>query len=153
MSRTSLYAATTIAGLLGLCSFLYAQPESGDLIKYRKNTMEALGGHAGAISLIVRNKVDYASQLPDHAKALDMTMRTIVDIFPPDSAKGDTAAKAEIWQKPEEFKKAVAKAQDAASAFSKAVESGDKEQIAASFKELGESCKHCHDNFRKEEKK
>lgn len=153
MSRRLLSAAILLAGTSGLSSLLYAAADPADLIKYRKNTMAALGGHAGAISLIVRGKVEHAADLLSHARALDATIKTIEGVFPKESAEGDTAAKPEIWQKPEEFKKAIDRAEAAAGSFLMAVESGDKEQIGARFKDLGGACKNCHDDFRKEEKK
>jgi cytochrome c556 len=153
MRRKSLSVVAIVAGALGLSTLLYAKSEPEDLIKYRHNTMEAIGGHMGAISLLVRGKVEQTDHLLDHAKALKATVDTINDVFPADSAQGETEAKPEIWQKSEEFKKAVMKAEEAGAAFLAAVEQGDKGRVEERFKELGGSCKNCHDNFRKEKKK
>jgi cytochrome c556 len=145
------------AAVMG-CAFLFsaavlAESDPTDLIKYRKNLMSALGGHVGAASLIIRGKVDYGPQLIDHARSLVLTAPLIKDVFPPDSELGETDAKAAVWEKPDEFKQHATDAQDAAAAFLKAVEAGDKAQTAKSFRSLGKTCKNCHDEFRKEEKK
>ncbi|MGA7979275.1 MAG: cytochrome c [Chromatiaceae bacterium] len=144
--------------LLVVCSFVLsaavlAESDPTDLIKYRKNVMSALGGHAGAASMIIRGKVDYAPQLIDHARSLALTATTIKDIFPPDSELGDTNAKAAVWEKPDEFKQHAMDTQEAAAAFLKAVEAGDKAEMGKKFLALGKTCKSCHDQFRKEEKK
>ena len=61
---------------------------------------------------------------------------------------GKTDAKAEIWQKPEDF---VVKAKDfavAANELDAAAKRGDVSQIKTSFKALGGTCKACHDPYR-----
>jgi cytochrome c556 len=142
--------------LLG-CTFalstsVLAESDPTDLIKYRKNVMSALGGHTAAAGLIIRGKVDYNPQLVEHARSLAATTTMIKDIFPPDSELGDTDAKANVWQKPEEFKQHAMDAQEAASAFLKSVEAGDKAEIGKKYAALGKTCKSCHDEFRKEKR-
>jgi hypothetical protein len=70
---------------LALSTSVLAESDPTDLIKYRKNVMSALGGHAAAAGLIIRGKVDYNPQLVKHARSLAATTTMIKDIFPPDS--------------------------------------------------------------------
>ena len=142
-----LFPISTVAllSLLFLSTLPAAEPE--DLIKYRQNTMKAIGGHMGAIAAIVQGKVDM-NHLKPHADALAATSMTVKDIFPEDSAVGETNAKTEIWDKPDEFQQAVTKLEQAAAAFATAADSGDSAQIGAAMKDLGGACKNCHDNFR-----
>ena len=70
--------------------------------------------------------------------------------FPPGSGPeaGKTHAKAEIWQKPEDF---TAKARDfnqAATAFQAAAQGSDVAAVRAAHADLGKSCKACHDLYR-----
>ena len=61
---------------------------------------------------------------------------------------GKTDAKAEIWQKTDDFN---AKADDftrAATAFQAAARGGDLNAIRAAQGDLGKSCKACHDLYR-----
>ncbi|HVM37774.1 MAG TPA: cytochrome c [Sphingomicrobium sp.] len=63
---------------------------------------------------------------------------------------GKTEAKAEIWQKPEDF---AAKARDFAAAaqkFNAAAQGSDVAAIRAAHADLGKSCKACHDLYREE---
>ena len=51
-----------------------------------------------------------------------------------------------------EFEKAASNARTKVEAFAKTVQGGNQQAIAASFKDMGEGCKACHKDFRKEEK-
>lgn len=62
-----------------------------------------------------------------------------------------TEARAEIWSKPEEFKASTQKFITAAAAFHQTAQGGDLAAIQAGVKDLGGSCKGCHDQFRVED--
>lgn len=70
--------------------------------------------------------------------------------FPPGTGPdiGKTRAKAEIWQKPEDFAAKDKTFHEAALAFKAAADSGDVAAIKAQAGELGKSCKACHDPYR-----
>jgi cytochrome c556 len=127
-----------------------AEPE--DVIKYRKNMMQAIGGHTSAAAAIVQGKVDYKAHLAEHARALQVLTKDIPALFPKDSDFGDTEAKDEVWSKRADFEKAAKTAKTRVAAFAKAVQGGNPQAISASLKDMGEGCKGCHKDFRKEEK-
>ncbi len=127
-----------------------AEPE--DIIKYRKNMMKAIGGHTSAAGAIVQGKVDYKTHLAEHARALQALTKDIPGLFPKDSDFGDTNAKDEVWSKRAEFEKTAKNAKSKVEAFAKAVQGSKQDVIVASFKDMGEGCKACHKDFRKEEK-
>ena len=70
--------------------------------------------------------------------------------FPPGTGPdiGKTRAKAEIWQKPEDFPAKDAPFLPAALAFKAAADAGDLNAIKAKAGELGKACKACHDPYR-----
>jgi cytochrome c556 len=70
--------------------------------------------------------------------------------FPPGTGPdiGKTRAKAEIWQKPEDFAAKDKIFQEAAPAFKAAADSGDLNAIRTQAGELGKACKACHDPYR-----
>jgi len=72
--------------------------------------------------------------------------------FPPGTGPdvGKTEAKAEIWQKPEDFAAKRDSFQKAAQAFDAAAQGSDLAAIRAAHGELGKSCKACHDLYREE---
>ncbi|MDX1655819.1 MAG: cytochrome c [Candidatus Competibacteraceae bacterium] len=143
----SIQAALLTAAVLG-GGLSLAQDDSDDQIKYRQAVMKSLGGHFAATSLIMRDKVDFRPHLIDHARALANASINIHAIFPQSSELGETEAMAEIWEKPEEFQLKLAAAEQAADNFLRAVEADDQQQMQSTFRELGQSCKGCHDEFR-----
>ena len=72
--------------------------------------------------------------------------------FPPGTGPdvGKTEAKAEIWQKPEDFAAKNNAFQQAAQRFNAAAQGQDLVAIRAAHGELGKSCKACHDPYREE---
>ena len=70
--------------------------------------------------------------------------------FPPGSGPeaGKTDAKAEIWQKPEDFTAKARAFSAAATTFQAAAQGNDVAAIRAAHGNLGKSCKACHDLYR-----
>ena len=64
-------------------------------------------------------------------------------------AEGDTAAKPEIWSQPDKFKNAALKMQDAVAKLNEAAKSGNQDAIKTAFGAAGETCKGCHDEFKR----
>lgn len=149
MHRLRLRAAVALA-LSAIVSFTAAADSTPeDAFDYRKAVMTALRGHVGAASMIVRGLVDDDGHLVGHAQGLVNTADDLARVFPEGSAVGDSEALPVIWEEREEFQAAVARLQEAAAAFAAAAESGDEEAIGAAFRNVGMSCRGCHDNFRK----
>ena len=73
--------------------------------------------------------------------------------FPPGTGPdvGKTRAKAEIWQKPEDFAAKTRAFQAATRKFDATAKSGDVAAIKAGFGEVGKTCKACHDPYRSPE--
>jgi cytochrome c556 len=64
---------------------------------------------------------------------------------------GKTRALPEIWSKPDEFTAAQKMFSDRAPALVAAAKAKDVESVGAAFKQVGGSCKNCHDTFRSPE--
>jgi len=140
----------SIVGLI-ITPTVLLSAESEDLIKYRRGVMKAIGGHMSATSLIVRGKVPHKGQLKQHVSALKALTSDIPALFPEDSDFGETRAKAEIWEKQEDFAKAAKASNDSIANLLKAVEGGNDGEILAGFKKVGEGCKGCHKDFREKD--
>lgn len=139
-----------LAGLLVLTGAAGAS-EPENYIKYRQAVMKAIGGHMGASGLIARGKVAENAALAVHAKALASLNADLTRLFPEGSDFGETKAKAEIWEEWAKFEQAANAARDATAAFAAAVDGGDAGKIAAARKDVGESCKGCHEDFRQKD--
>lgn len=119
-----------------------------DAKDYRAAIMTTLRGHIGAASMIVRGLVDHDDQLLAHAEGLANSAHELEHIFPEGSAVDDSEALPAIWEKPDEFQAAIDKMVSATEAFEEAAAGGDEATIGAAFREVGMSCRGCHDNFR-----
>ena len=62
-----------------------------------------------------------------------------------------TGAKAEIWQKWDEFQKDAGAFDGAAQALNAAAQSGDVATVKKAAQAVGEACKTCHETFRQKE--
>lgn len=88
----------------------------------------------------------YAAQIDEFAKQQRFW-------YPPGSgpeSELDTAAKAEIWTRPEEFGKAADLMTRQAAKLLEVVAGDEMAPIRAQHAALGNACKQCHDVFREE---
>ena len=85
-----------------------------------------------------------------HAATLARLAPELSGWFPPGtgSEAGKTDAKAEIWQKPDDFAAKMRTFQQAAQAFNTAAQGSDVAAIKAAHGDMGKSCKACHDSYR-----
>lgn len=125
-----------------------AQTTPEDAKDYRTAIMTALRGHIGAASMIVRGLVENNGQLLGHAEGLASAASELVHIFPEGSAVDGSEALPAIWDNPDDFQAAIDKMNAATAAFEEAAAGGDMAAIGGAFREVGMSCRGCHDNFR-----
>ncbi|MDZ7644625.1 MAG: cytochrome c [Woeseiaceae bacterium] len=143
----TLLAATAVAG--GISFATAAEPSAEDAKDYRVAVMTTLRGHIGAASMIVRGLVEDRGFLVAHAEGLEKGASELAHVFQEGSDVGESEALPAIWENPDEFAAAVEEAQKATRNFREVVAGGgDKGEIAAAFREVGGSCKGCHDSFR-----
>jgi cytochrome c556 len=132
----------------GLASPIFADTTAEDAKDYRISIMTTLRGHIGATSMTVRGLVDDHGQLAAHAEGLANGIAELQYVFQEGSVVDDSEALPVIWEQAEKFAAAIKKAEDATVAFKEAVGSGDSEAIGAAFRNVGMSCRGCHDDFR-----
>lgn len=142
-------ALTAIAGLGLILAGSAGADDPQDAIDYRQSIMTAIKGHNAAAQDIIRGKVAFTDYLPAHADAIVALVAELDHIFPQGSDLGETSALPAIWEKPQEFAEKVDDAQQAAQRFADAAASGDPFDIEETHRQLGNSCKGCHREFRK----
>lgn len=120
-----------------------------DAIKYRKAVMNGLAAHVSAFLMVNMGKVQHPDHLQAHANALaDLGAQAKV-LFPAGTAEGDTDALPLIWQEQDKFMELSTKLETSSAQLRDAVAANNKAGTMAAFKLLGESCKACHDRYRK----
>lgn len=149
--RDRLFAQAALALFLSGAIAAQAESEPEDLIKYRQNVMKSSGANAAAATAIVQGKVEFKDRLRDHAQALVTSTKNIPALFPKGSDFGDTEALDAVWKKPDDFAKRAKDSQAKAIAFQKAVAANDTKAYAAKLKDVADSCKACHKDYRKEQ--
>jgi cytochrome c556 len=142
-----------VATLFVFAPTLPASADEEGEIKYRKSVMTAIRGHMGAIAGIIKGKTVNKGDLKTHATAMAVLSKMAGNVFPEGSDFGETGSKAEVWEKPAEFKKAMVAFQSAADGLAKVAASGDMKAVGGAFGKLGKSCKGCHDTFREKRKR
>lgn len=117
-------------------------------IKYRQNVMTAIGGLMGTSIGQLRDGISYGPSLQQVTAAMQALSSDVPALFPKGSDFGETDAKPEVWEDPKGFQEAAAKLSKEVDAFAAAVQTGDKGKMLGAFKNVGDACKGCHEDFR-----
>ena len=123
-------------------------------IKDRQDFYKALGKSMKGLAEELKSSSPNVAELKKFAADIDTAAPKIPTLFPTGTgteAGVKTAAKAEIWQKSDEFKKDAADMAAAAHALNVTAQSGDVAAIKDAAGKLGEACKTCHQIFREKE--
>lgn len=127
----------------------FAKPE--DAIKYRKAAMTLQSTHFGRIAAMAAGRVPFdAKAAADNAEVVAIVSRWQFTGFVEGSDKGDTKARPEIWTEAPKFQDAARKSQEAVDKLSAAVKTGNLDNIKAAVGPVGQTCKACHDTYRKD---
>ena len=149
--KTLLVALVATLGALASlpASAQFQKPE--DAIKYRKAAFTVMGAHFGRIGAMASGKVPFdAAAAAANADIVATLSRLPYAGFIEGTASGETRAKPEIWTERVKFDAAAAKMQEEVAKLNVAAKSGNLDQIKVAFGAAGQSCKACHDNYRKE---
>ena len=138
------------AGLFALLALfisaeLFAQ---ADVIEKRQKLMKSNSENAKAIKAAAEAK-EYAT-IETKARDIIGNSEKIPDLFPTGSTQGKTKAKAEIWEKQDDFKKAAKNLGKAAGELADAAKAKDDAAVPVKVKALGDACGSCHKAFRAE---
>jgi len=143
-------AASAVAALLA-CGQAAAQfKNADDAIEYRQGALAVMGNHFSRIGAMASGKVPFDAKAVQANADLVATLAKLPwSAFIEGSDKGDTNARPEIWSQADKFKAASQKLEDATVKLAAAAKTGNQDAIKAAFGATGETCKACHDDFRK----
>jgi len=146
------FALVSLLG--GMASILpahaqFAKPE--DAIKYRKASLTVMATHFGRLGAMAQGKAPFdAKAAADNADVLAVVSRLPWAAFGEGTDKGETRAKPEIWKEAAKFKDAADKNQAEVAKLVAAAKTGNLDNLKAAFGPAAQTCKACHDNFRKD---
>ena len=149
ITKLGAIAVVTAIGFATIATLVQA----ADPITERREAMKTNGAAMKAISEVLKANGPAADIAPQAAKINDVAMK-VATLFPAGSDKpqgkdpGQTMAKPEVWQNPDDFAAKAKAFQDEAAMFNTAVAGGDMAAIKAEFDKLGETCGGCHKVYR-----
>jgi len=126
-------------------------PDAKDAIAFRAYLMENVGDNAKELNDKVKAGKIKAAKVNAQAIALHATR--IPELFPQGSTSETSKAKAEIWQKWDDFVKAAETLRNEADQLALTLADGKADATGAQLKKVFGACKGCHDTFRKPDKK
>jgi len=129
-----------------------AREQALALMKQRHGNYEKIGDAMKVVSRELKGDNPDLPQVRQNAEVIATLAPQIRGWFPPGTGPdvGKTEAKAEIWQKPEDFTAKARSFAQAATAFRAATQGDDLAAMRAAHGDLGKSCKACHDLYREE---
>ena len=145
---------STVVAALGIATALpaaaqFQKPE--DAIRYRQSAMTLMSAHLGRIGAMANGKVPFDAKIAAENADVLLTLSKLPYVaFIDGTDKGNTKAKPEIWSERAKFDSTASKLQDEVVKLDAAAKTGNLDQIKAAFGAAGQTCKSCHDNFRKE---
>ncbi|MBD2841343.1 c-type cytochrome [Erythrobacter rubeus] len=123
------------------------------VIEERQENYEAIGDAFKAIrGQLESGEPDFAA-IEASATEINERAQRIPDYFPAGTSVDegyDTEALAVIWEEPAEFETAAQNFIDASAQLVTVAASGDAAAVGEQAKEMGGTCKACHDKFRLE---
>ncbi|MCW5655964.1 cytochrome c [Hydrogenophaga sp.] len=148
--KTALPLALTIA--LGAVSVpamaQFQKPE--DAVKYRKSALTVMANHFSRIGAMANGRAPFDAKVAADSAAIVETMSRLPwEGFVAGSDKGETAALPVVWTEPAKFKEAQEKLQAATTQLAAAAKTGNLDSVKTAFGATAQSCKACHDAFRK----
>ena len=137
-----------LGALLGLVTVTFSTQAfaQADVIEKRQKAMKNNSADAKAIKAAVESK-DYAT-IETKAKDIMGTAEKIPSLFPKGSTTGKTKAKAEIWEKNDDFVKHAKALSKSAGELAAAAKAGNDAEVGVKVKAMGDACGACHKAFR-----
>jgi cytochrome c556 len=128
-----------------------AQLKPEDLVRMRQGLMLTQKSQVGPMSAVAKGEAQMSDATVTQAANLATIAKLIPTTFAPETAGlSGSKAKKEIWQKPDEFKKALERLQAETAKLAEVAKTKDAGAFKTQFGAAAGACKNCHDQFRQE---
>jgi cytochrome c556 len=127
------------------------QQNAAEAIKARQTHYKEIGKSTKGVFDELKQPAPSVPAIQQYAKVIAAYGPQIATWFPHGTGSEaglKTAAKAEIWAKPQEFARAVDGFKAESATFYAVAQKGDLNAIKAEAPKLGATCKNCHEQFR-----
>lgn len=146
------YLGWGIVGIVAAATPLLAAPS--DTVRNRIDGYRELGASFKSVNDSLRGPSPQLTMLRMSARQIVSASRAQYSWFPAGSGaetRLKTAAKPEIWSQSARFRAAQDAFATQATVFAQAVNGTNADAIRAEARKLGQTCKSCHDSFRRSE--
>ena len=110
-----------------------------------------MAAHFGRIGAMANGRVPFDAKVAaDNAAIVETMSKLPWAAFGAGTEKGDTRALPVVWSEAGKFKEGADKMQAEVAKLAAAARTGNLESVKAAFGAAGQTCKACHDDFRKE---
>ena len=152
MPRYALAAAAAVLAAATALPALAQFQRPDDAIDYRQSAFFVMGHHFGRIGAMVNNRAPFDAQAAQqHAEiVLAMSRLPFAGFVEGTDRGGNTTALPRIWTERARFDAAAGQMQEEAARLAVAARTGNLAQLRTAFGAAAQSCKACHDNFRRE---
>jgi cytochrome c556 len=125
--------------------------DHADPVRYRQSGFYLIGWHFEPMAAMIKGEIPMdAKAFATHADAVASVSRLLPDGFANGPHKGKTDAKPEISKNPGDFADKMKAFQEQSVQLAQIAKGGDTGQIKAQFMKTAETCKACHDDYRKD---
>lgn len=128
-----------------------ANPEAATIIKARQDTLKTFGAAMKAMADELKKPEPALAVFQTNAPTIVSRSGELHSWFPAGTGMESgvkTAAKAEIWAQPDDFKAKADAFAAAAQKFDAVVKSGDMAAIKTAQPEFALACRNCHQTYR-----
>ena len=150
MTRNTTFRVLAAVAVMAVAGSALAQ-DAASVEKARKDFFHVLGKAAKGSGEEFKKTPPSIAEIQKFAAILDAEAPKLPSHFPAGSGPESgvkTEAKADIWAKPDAFKKAAADLATAAHNYNLAAQKGDLMAAGAAMKAVGGTCKACHEEFK-----
>lgn len=154
LTKTTIITGTLLSAAIIMSSAWAAkQTPQEAAIEYRQAAFTMIRNHFGPMGGMVKGEVEFnAETFKKNAEAVAALSQFPLNGFIEGSYEGDTDAKPEIGAKMEDFKAKMETFKvEAANLAKVAAGSTDLAALKPQFSKVAESCKACHESYRKED--
>lgn len=120
-------------------------------IKYRDSVFHVIAHNFSNIGAMIKGKKAYDAQaIVQRAYNIQALSHMALEGFIANSDKGDTEAKADIWQNKADFEQKMQNFQFSAAKLAKAAVAENKKEVKQAFSETAKTCKACHKLYKED---
>lgn len=154
LGKTALITGALLSAAVVMSSAWAAKQSPQEAaIEYRQSAFTMIKNHFGPMAGMIKGDVEFnAETFAKNAQAVATLSQFPINGFIEGSYEGETGAKPEIAAKMEDFKAKMETFKVEAANLAKAAEGAkDAASLKPQFGKVAESCKACHDTYRKED--